>query len=255
MKKIKIILLVLTLILIRPVYAANYEIKELIPKDIKTTIVTNNFSYREFSFEDNKISFSSIKNLSDKDLPISISIGLFNEKRRNIGTINYCKDHLSANEERQITIDITEAFLGKDYKAYDVKYISVLGDNINCRTTGSDEYLGQTIKQITYGKNNTLDSQTQFLIKILSVVGGILLLIFLYQFLFTKSYQNFDGDDVRQGYKNYNKELKEQREEELRKNPPKPKEKKKIKTDEVLMQEEQAKNEDKSGTDLHNLYK
>ena len=64
-----------------------------------------------------------------------------------------------------------------------------------------------------------------------------------------------DGNDVRQGYKTYNKELKDQREYELRINPPKPKEVKKVKTDEVIRQEEEAKNEKNSNTDLHNLYK
>ena len=62
-----------------------------------------------------------------------------------------------------------------------------------------------------------------------------------------------DGNDVRQGYKQYNKELKDEREREARIHPPAPKEVVREKTDEVLDQEESAKNEQQ--TDLHNLYK
>ena len=51
MKKIitLITILFITLITTTTVYAANYEIKELIPVGTKTTIVTKYFSYRQIS--------------------------------------------------------------------------------------------------------------------------------------------------------------------------------------------------------------
>ena len=49
--------------------------------------------------------------------------------------------------------------------------------------------------------------------------------------------------------------LKEDREYEERVHPKPVKEKKKTKTDEVLKQEEKAKNEDKDHTELHDFYR
>ena len=89
----------------------------------------------------------------------------------------------------------------------------------------------------------------------MTIVGVVLLLLFLYNFMFTNAYQNMDGSDVRAGYRKYNKELKKERERELKKHPPVEPEPVKVKSDKVIEQEKQAQNEDKSGTDLHNLYK
>ena len=256
MKKIiKILIVLLLLVVTKNTYAANYEIKELIPIDTETTIVTKNFSYRNFSYTNGKIKFSSIKNLTDKGLPITISVGLFNKNKKNIGTINYCDYTINSREEIEFEIDVDKTYLGKEYSLNDIKYISVLGDNINCRTDGSEEYIGQTVKEIGIGKNTTLDSKTELLLKIVGIIGGALFALFLYKILFTRSYENFDGSDVRQGYKRVNEDLKKEREEELRRNPPKPKEIKQVKTTEVLEQEEAAAKEDKNSTDLHNMYR
>ena len=255
MKKIKLLLIIAILFIAKPVYAANYEIKELIPRNIKTTIVTNKFTYKNIMLKDNDIEFEYIKNLTNESIPLSISLCLFFKNKKNIGTINYCDYSINPNEKINYKITIDKSYLQKEKKSNDIKYISVFSDNSNCRTGGSEEYIGQTIKEIGIGKNNTLDSKTQLLIGILGVLGGVLFLLFLYKFLFTKTYQNFDGDDVRQGYRRVNEDLKKEREEELKNNPPQPKVIKQEKTIEVLEQEEEAAKEDKSATDLHNLYK
>ena len=255
MKKIKIIIILALLFITTPVHAANYELKELIPLKTKTTIVTKKFSYKEFYFENNKIKFTRIKNLTNEPTPITISIGLFNSKEKNIGVINHCDYTIKPKEEITYEIDVTKDYLGKDYKLEDIKYISILSDNKDCRTTGHDEFIGQTLEEMGQYKNTGLDSRAELFIGIISVIGGILLLIFIYNLLFTSAYQNFDGDDVRQGYKRVNEDLKKEREEELRRNPPQPKEIISDKPVEVLEQEEAAAKEDKSATDLHNLYK
>ncbi len=258
MKKIvKLISVLLLVVLSTNVYAANYELKELIPTGIETTIVTNNFSYRTFSYDgEGYIKFKSIKNLKEEELPLSFSIAFFDEKKKNIGTMNYCnKDNkFAGKEEKPISISITQEYLASG-SVKDIKYIAMLDDNITCKTEGKDYYLGQTVEEIGYAKNNTLDRDSTLFLKVIGVVGGVVLLIFIYNFMFTNSYENMDGDDVRTGYRKYNKKLAAEREEELKRNPPKPKEKVKTKTDEVLHQEEAAKNEDKDGTDLHNFYK
>ena len=271
--KNKIISIIILLLLAIPVKAANYEIRELIPKDTETTIVTNIFSYRELYYDSKKttdkknyIIFKEIKNLSRDERPITISIGLFDKNKKNIGTINYCSTSaentvidqrkLKPQESTSFAIEVNKKYLTPKSKVKDIKYISILGDNKNCRITGNDEYIGQKIEEIGMAKNNTLDSYAKLLIKILSIIGVFVLALFVYRFLFTRSFENFDGDNVRVGYRKWNKDQQRKREEELRKNPPKPKEIKKTKTDEVLKQEQiEAQNEHKDETDLHNLYK
>ena len=90
MKKIiKLLLIICVISIFNNVKAANYELKELIPINTETTIVTNHFSYQSFSYKSkdvdgnnkssNYIIFKNIKNISDDDLPISISIALFDK--------------------------------------------------------------------------------------------------------------------------------------------------------------------------------
>jgi hypothetical protein len=92
------------------------------------------------------------------------------------------------------------------------------------------------------------------LLSILTIIGGALLVLIIYKLLFTNKFKNIDGNKVREGYKEYNEELRKEREEYLKNNPP-VEEVKETKPEEILRQEEEAKNEDKSSTDLHNLYK
>jgi hypothetical protein len=258
MKKVLLSLFIILLtIIITPVHAANYELKELIPTDIKTTIVTNNFSYKNFYYSSGQVVFTGIKNLTTEELPISITIGLFNSKKKNIGTINYCSEVLGSREEINYVINVDSSYLSPEYNLSDIKYISVLSDNITCRSTGSGnlDYIGQTVDEIGMAKNKGLDSHTEFLIKILTCIGVVLVIIFIYQFMFTNHYNNFDGDDVRRSYKKYNKQLKLEREVKER-NTPKVEEKPKInKSEEVLREELEAKKETGNDTDLHNLYK
>lgn len=257
MKRIIKGIIIVLLLTITKVNAANYELKELIPHGIKTTIVTDNFSYQELSYDSGQVTFKNVKNISDEAKPMSISIALFNNEKKNIGTINYCNkdDILNSKEEKSYTISINSKYLAKKNKINDIKYIAILNDNINCRVTGSEEYVDQNIKEIGTAKNTSLNDQAKYLIYIIGGIGIILFALFILKLLFTNSYENFDGDEVRKGYEKYNKQLAEEREHELEVNPPKPKEVKKVKSDEVIKQEEEAQNEDKSGTDLHNLYK
>ncbi|MBQ3297760.1 MAG: hypothetical protein IJG97_03020 [Bacilli bacterium] len=275
MKKVFYLILLLISISTINVNAANYELKELIPVNVKTTIVTNNFSYQSFCYSDselegenshnNAIIFENIKNISDKELPVSISLALFDKDRKNLSVINYCsvKDKssnasgtkLKSKGEMPYSIEVDKSYLPEDKTVEDIKYIAILSDNINCNSETLLDYAGYPIEDISMGKNNTLDDDSQYLIKIMTIVGVVLLLLFLYNFMFTNAYQNMDGSDVRAGYRKYNKELKKERERELKKHPPVEPEPVKVKSDKVIEQEKQAQNEDKSGTDLHNLYK
>lgn len=267
-KKIfKLLLITITILQFAiPVKADNYKMKELIPIDTETTIVTNRFSYKKFYYntkkkeeKKNAIVFTGIKNLTDEERPITISIALFNAEKKNIGTINYCtkeiKYNLAGKTEEKTVIEVTKEYLAPNSKADDVKFISVLSENLTCRTTGSQDFVGETIEEIKIGKNTELDSKTEFTINIYLIVGAILLIGFIYVFMFTNRFRNMDGEDIRIGYKQYNQELKDKREYEARVNPPQPKEVVKTKTDEVLAQEARENSENKSNTDLENMYK
>ena len=258
MKKIFYLIIVLVGLVTVNVKAANYEFNELIPANIKNTLVTNNFSYRKFYYDgDGKVVFGSIKNLSDKELPISISIAFFDENRKNMGIMNFCSkdDMIKSKEEIEYTINVTSSEIAKGMSVKGIKYIAIITDNINCNTERSFDYVGHPVEDIGLPKNNTIDRDSQYLLNIMTVVGAVLLILFLYRYLCTTAYQNMDGSETRAGFRKYNKDLKKEREEELKRNPPKPKEKVKVKTDKVIAQEEAASKEDKSGTDLHNLYK
>ena len=262
MKKI-FIGLILLFGLITTVNAANYELKELIPEGVKTTIVTNNFSYQDFYYDKSKktIVFDNIKNLSDKELPITVSIGLFDKDKNNIGIINHCS---KKNKNESISDIVLNS---KDSKKYeisvvnekiiveDIKYISILNDNINCNKENSFDYVGKKINKIGVIEKKDIGKDAELLIKIMIGLGVLLLILFIYKFMFTNTYNNFDGNDVRDGFDKYNKKLQKDREEELKRNPPKVEEKKPNKPIEILEQEEDEKNSKKGDTDLHNLYK
>ncbi|MBR2828327.1 MAG: hypothetical protein IKE70_03765 [Bacilli bacterium] len=261
-----ILLLLGSIILPRGVYAANYGIRELIPIGVHNTLVTHNFSYKDFYYNTSSkdgsrhtIYFKGIKNLSDEEKPISISIALFGSNKKNIGTINYCgktnENRLNSKEEKVFSIPVTSEYIADNNVLDDISYIAVLSDNIGCNEGGSLSFIGQTVEEIGYKRNNTLNDDTVRMFKIMTVVGAILVGLFLYRFLFTTAYENVDGDSTRREFVHRNKMLREEREFEERVHPKPVKEPKKTKTDEVLRQEEEARKEDKDHTELHDFYR
>ena len=274
---IKVLVIVFVMFMFNKVNAANYELRELIPINTETTIVTDHFSYQSFYYKtkgikditnpNNYLIFSNIKNISDEDLPISISVALFDKNKKNIGTINYCTSMgeeksdtvhiIKAKGETPFIIEVSDEYLGKDKKLSDVKYISVLSENINCRhNTGQEEFIGQTIEEIGVGKNTQIGPEAESLIQILTFCGILLVVLFIYKFLFTSAYQNMDGEDVRQEYAYINKRLKNKREKDLRENPPTEPPKKDNKSDKIRKEEAvEGSKEHKEKTDLHNMYK
>ena len=212
MKKIiTLVILFITLILIKNVDAANYELKELIPVGIKTTIVTKHFSYRQLYYDQttNEINFGSIKNIFDTELPLSISIGLFDEDQRNVGIIHFCEknnNHIAAGEEIPFSIAITSDYLGEKKTKDDIKYIAVLEDNYTCKTDKSQIYVGQKVEDIGNYYGGEMSDSSKLTIQIIIVLAVALLVIFLYQFLFTNKFKNMDGNEVREILKNYKNE-------------------------------------------------
>ena len=202
MKKIIKIFIVIIAIAVTEVYAEDYKIKELIPLNTKTTIHADHFNYIEMYTDQKNIYFNSILNLSNEERSISISIGLFDKKGKNIGTINNCDLILKSKEQSSYTIEIKKDYFGKDKTNKDIKYIAVLGENLNCRKTGAKDYIGKSVDELGVIHKEEFTNDTSIAIMIFSVLGGILLLMFLYKLFFTNRYLNIDGKAVRDVYRN-----------------------------------------------------
>lgn len=277
MKRIILFITILVITLVsQNVYAANYNIKELIPVNKHTTIGTNNFRYIDFYYNDNEmeadglknnfIIFSKIKNVSDEKKAVTVSIGLFDKDKKNIGTINYCstKDktsvvagtELNPDEEKSYVIEVNKKYLADKKTVKDIEYISILSDNPNCTTGSSLDFVGQTVDEIGQIKNTGLSDDAELLIKILTGIGIVAIIIFVYNFMFSTRYKNFNGEDVRQEYSYINKELEAKRKYDAIHNPTPPKKVKEVKTQGVKAQEERENsNANKESSDLHNFYK
>ena len=263
MKKIiKVIQIVLVFIMVlssKTVYADNYKMMELIPKEKKVTIRGDQLLYKDIEYQDGKIVVGQIKNISDEKKSITISIGLFGSDRRNITIINYCstEDALETNEvieNYQITID--EDKFDKEKTLKDVKYYAIISENKSCRLGGAKEYVGEKINRINRLGDNSLPSSVTMILKIVKYFIIAFVVLFLYKFLFTGSYRNMDGEDMRADYAYINKEKEKERERQRKLNPKKPKTIKQTKSDKVLAQEkEESAHENKDDSNLHNFYK
>lgn len=258
-KLIQIFIILIIVISSKTVYADSYKMMELIPKDKKVTIRGDQLLYKDVEFKEGKIVIGQIKNITDEKKSITISIGLFGEDKRNISIINYCstEDALETNqviENYQIPID--EEKFDKDKTINDIKYYAIISENKSCRLGGAKEYVGEKINRINKLGDNSLPSSVTMLLNIVKyfVIGFII--IFLYKFLFTGSYRNMDGEDMRADYAYINKEKEKERERQRKLNPKKPKTIKQTKSDKVLAQEkEEQEKENKDDSNLHNFYK
>ena len=258
-KLIQIFIILIIVISSKTVYADSYKMMELIPKDKKVTIRGDQLLYKDVEFKEGKIVIGQIKNITDEKKSITISIGLFGKDKRNITIINYCstEDALETNqviENYQIPID--EEKFDKDKTINDIKYYAIISENKSCRLGGAKEYVGEKINRINKLGDNSLPSSVTMLLNIVKyfVIGFII--IFLYKFLFTGSYRNMDGEDMRADYAYINKEKEKERERQRKLNPKKPKTIKQTKSDKVLAQEkEEQEKENKDDSNLHNFYK
>ena len=132
MKRIIMFITILVITLVsQNVYATNYNIKELIPVNAHTTIGTNNFRYIDFYYNDNEmeadglknnfIIFSKIKNVSDEKRAVTVSIGLFDKDKKNIGSLTSinCERIIAPVMENGIVTDYDKIYvLPKSYDRF-----------------------------------------------------------------------------------------------------------------------------------------
>lgn len=262
-KRIKTILKLFILVVIiahQQVYAANYDFKELIPSDKTTTVRGKLFLYKDIHLEKNKIVIKKLRNNSDSEHAATISIGLFDSKRNNIGIINHCSTDkiIESNDEvNNFTIEIDESRLEEDFSYKKIKYFSVLSENSTCRLGGSKEFIGRKVENISISGSDELSESTKILISMLKVIVIVLFIIFVYKFLFTSAYQNMNGDDVRKEYQYKQKERnKKKASEKPKKEPSTEKFMFNGKSEKIVKQETEENSKKRKGqSDLHNFYK
>ena len=263
MKKIiKIFSIVLILFLVittKQTYADNYKMMELIPQDKKVTVRGDIFLYKDVEYKDGKVTFGQIKNITDENRKVTISLAFFDEERYNITIINYCSDTdiLEPNAIKEnYVIQLDESNFREGKKLKDIKYYAFLSENKTCRLGGEKEYVGRRIEDINRLGNSEMPSGAKLLLKIVKVIAIILIILFLIKFLFTGAYRNMNGDDVRAEFDYVNKQKEKERKRQKFLNPKVAKEKGPNKSDKILSQEEsENKQENKDNSDLHNMYK
>lgn len=263
MKKIinilSIIVIVILTFTIKDVFADNYKIMELIPHDKKVTIRGDIFLYKNIEFKNARINIGQIKNISDEDKKITISLAFFDKDKNNITIINYCSSNevlapKGTKDNYEISIDVSK--LAENKKIKDIKYYAIISENKSCRLGGEKEYTGRKISEINRLGNSELPTGAKLLLNVIKVVVGLLVVLFLYKLLFTSSYDNMNGDDVRNAFKYINKEKAKERNKKTFINKDIKEDKKPAKSEKILAQEEKENNKEKKGdSDLQNMYK
>ncbi len=170
MKKIiKTLLLILVIGFYMPVFAATHSTMELVPANETATVETNLFTYNDISYSPTvpnrsfgRIGFKSITNNTDKRLPISIDMLLFDAEGKNIGYVTYCTDSdvggdfskatLSAKESKPFYINVGSKYFPEENTPSEVAFYAVQDDNSYCHVGGYDKYLGLTIDDIKQGR-------------------------------------------------------------------------------------------------------
>jgi len=172
-----------------------YSVFQLIPVNTKATITTESFIYEDFYYSRNPevsgdhIVFTKLKNRLDKERPITITIALFDSEKKNIGTIHYCSKKegyeqeitkIKSQEAITYTFTVFKKYVTEEKKTNDVMYISVLGENNKCKTSGTLDYVGKTIGEIKeINANHPLDKFTSNYLYIgLGLFGLFLLFVF-----------------------------------------------------------------------------
>ena len=166
MKKILLFIFII-LSCILNVYAENiYEYSDI---NNSIDVSTDNFIYTNISYSNSIDSLgnhffniNNIHNVSNRKVPISISIGMFDINRKNIGTIVYCSSSdydsdysgvlLNKNESRSVKISIKSKYFIEGKNINDLKGFSILNDNSNCDSAGFFKYKDLTIEEIKNGK-------------------------------------------------------------------------------------------------------
>lgn len=188
------------------VSAETHSKEELIPIQESATVESDSFTYQGMSYSSDgrgKFLFQAITNKTDKKLPVSIDLLLFDQNKKNIGFVTYCTEQdyggeyslftLKAKESTPFSISLSEKYFVEGKSTSDLSYYAVLDENPYCKIGGYDKYSGLTIEEIVNG-TVTVDGEEvspfQFPItievdmKLIMIVLGAVLFAFFVQGLF-----------------------------------------------------------------------
>lgn len=262
MKKI-ITLIIFLLSILRPnVYADNYDMRELVPKDIQTSVSGEKLFYKNIKYDNGTFTMEYIRNNTYEDLAATVTIIVFDKDKLSIGVINYCdKDKVIASKTNfkdiVISTDSGSFAKGKSYK--DIEFYAVYNENTTCKQNNYSDYFGKKIEDIGtinhYDVNENTDAD--YLIYILGAVGVVIFGLFLYKFLFTNSFRDMNGDDTRKAYEKVNEEnllAKEAKDRDVQAAVKKQKEAE-AKVKEKEHNEIYGESTKTEGNDLENMYK
>lgn len=179
MKKVLLIIytLVLSFLVITNVNALESELN-LVGIGETTSFSTDNFDYSNISFVSvvdstnnyGAFNIETVTNKSNKTLPISIDILLFDKNKKNIGYLTYCTDRdysssyaqykLKPNTSSAIAIMVSKKYFIDNVTSADLGYYAVYDDNIYCHVGGYTKYKGLTLEEIKNG-NVVVDKDKQ----------------------------------------------------------------------------------------------
>ena len=128
------------------VSAETHSQEELIPIQESATVESDSFTYQGMSYSSDgrgKFLFQAITNKTDKKLPVSIDLLLFDQNKKNIGFVTYCTEQdyggeyslftLKAKESTPFSISLSEKYFVEGKSASDLSYYAVLDENPYCK--------------------------------------------------------------------------------------------------------------------------
>lgn len=261
MKKILLLIIFMLSLLMPNVYADDYDIREVVPKNIQTSISGEKLFYKNITYDNGVISMEYIRNNSYEDLYATVTMIVFDKDKLSIGVINYCdkdKPIPGKTNYKDIKINVADYKMASGSSVKDIEYYAVLNENITCKQNDYSDYYGKKIEDIGSINHYDVNANTDagYLVYMLVGVGVVILFLFLYKFLFTSSYQNMDGEDYRKAFKQVNEEnlmVKEAKDRDVQAAVKKQKEeedkKKKEEHDQIY------KNNNNDGNELEDMYK
>ena len=183
------------------VFAKDYKVNTLISIHEKATVETEKFIYRDFSYAEEKITFTSIENQTLSKTAVSANILLFDSNQKNIGFMTYCSDKdldsdyygfkLSSKGSHEFEMKVLKKYFVEGKTAKNIAYIAIMDENKYCHIGGYDKYKGLTIKEITEGEtadiqnsSNTFDTVFGFIFKFFTGIGFPILIGIVLYFLY-----------------------------------------------------------------------
>ena len=190
------------------VFAKEYQELELIPIEDSATVETVEYSYQEFTYQNEVekkpygiLKYELVVNNSSEDKPLAVNVLLFDKNKENIGFVAYCTTKDLRGDFAQTTVNghagislevpVDDSYIVKGKTKDDIRYISVLDGNGSCLVGDYDKYVGLTIEDIRAGKvspdwnENSIVNLFSFILNVgLYTFIGILLFIMTLYTLF-----------------------------------------------------------------------